>query len=211
MSVLFVFLWLTVFRVSGLLRSSRSCFQAKESKTKLPWKGWGAWVREEERKEGKETVPHSAFRETSLPSLILALPFLLAPWSERHGTLWASPNMELTNVGTSDTFFSTSILLDSWLWNFVSVLWSNGLRGYKFRPSVPWLSYLTSINLGFLCLCTRSLDRISWEYEGPVGCLAQELWELPSVQLLADLEWLVCGQEHTWTTDFLYQCAYTTE
>lgn len=147
MSVLFVFLWLTVFHVSGLLRSSRSCSHAKESKTKLPWKGWEAWVREKKKKEGKESVPLCAFHEAPIPSFKLALQFMLAPWSERHWTLWESPNMELTNVGTYDTFLPMSTLLDSCLWNFVSVLcWSNGLRGYKFRLTISTLTKLHDLN-----------------------------------------------------------------
>lgn len=146
-SVLFVFLWLTVFRVSGLLRSSRSCSQAKESKTKLPWKGWGAWVREKERKEGKETEPQSVFRQVPLPSLILALPFMPSAFDQRDTGLHRSLLTWCSHMlGPKIPFFPMSTLLDSWLWNFVSVFWSNGFRGYKFRLTISTSTKLLDLS-----------------------------------------------------------------
>lgn len=65
-------------------------------------------------------------------------------------------------VRTEDTFS----LLDWWIRKFVSVLWSNGLGGYKFRLSVPRLTVLLNLNRPqFSWSVHWGMDRISRESE----------------------------------------------
>lgn len=168
MSVLFVFLWLTVCCVSGLLTSFRGCSQAKESKTKPSCTRMGCLDQREGKGGRKGTDPPSlhSMQPCSRPHINSTIH--MSPLIRDTGILLESLTMEFTLSGLKIPFLC---LIDG----FESLsLCSEAmdLRVINSDYQYPgWLCYLISIDLSFHDLCTgvwiESPGKVS-----SVGCLS---------------------------------------
>lgn len=103
-SVLFVFLWLTVCCVSGLLTSCRGCSQAKESKTKPSCTRMGCLDQREGKGGRKGTDPPSlhSMQPCSWPHINSTIH--MSPLIRDTGILWESLTMEFTLSGPKIPF-----------------------------------------------------------------------------------------------------------